>query len=274
MAKEENNPQPQAMEPISIIVPCLNEEHYIGTLLACLARQIFQNFEVIVVDGNSEDDTFGAVERAISSLSVLSDKVRCVAAPTQGVAAQRNYGAALARHERLVFFDADVQIPNRFLEGTLKEIYRQDLDMATTVFEPISERVDDRLAYSIGNLYIQLQQYLKPVAMGFCIFTTKQIHRDLDGFDEEITLGEDYDYVHRAAELEVTFKVLTKERAYVSIRRLKKEGRLPYYYKAVMSELLSLVKDKKEVSGLIEYEMGNHEKVPEAVVIETQKPEK
>jgi len=259
MANAGNSTLLEPLGQLSIVIPCLNEERYIGTLLKCLARQTFQNFEVIVVDGNSKDETCAVVERVSSSLPPLSGKVRCAAAPVQGAAAQRNFGVTLANHERLVFFDADVQIPDRFLETTLSEIRRLGLDMATTVFEPISERVDDRLIYSIGNLYIQLQQYLKPVAMGFCIFTTKTVHQAIGGFDEGLKLGEDYDYVHRAAELAVSFKVLTRERAYVSIRRLKKEGRLTYYQKAVMAELLSLVKDRKGASDLIEYEMGDHD---------------
>jgi len=259
MAKEENNLPIAALEPLSIIIPCLNEERYIGTLLKCLARQTFQNFEVIVVDGNSDDETCATVESISSSLPALSGKVRCEQAPKRGVAFQRNFGVSLARHDRLLFLDADVQLPDRFLEIGVSEIARQRLDMATTVFEPISERVDDRLAYRVGNLYIQLQQYIKPVAMGFCIFTTKAIHAAIRGFDETLKLGEDYDYVHRAAELDVWFKVLTRERAYVSIRRLKKEGRLTYYQKAVMSELLSMVKDRKEAAEAIEYDMdGNH----------------
>lgn len=247
------------MEPLSIIVPCLNEERYIGTLLACLARQTFQDFEVIVVDGNSQDDTCGTVERISSSLPSLLGRVRCIEAPMRGVAAQRNFGVSFAKNQRIVFFDADVQLPDRFLEVTLREMEKLELDMATTIFEPISERVDDRLAYLVGNLYIQLQQYLKPVAMGFCIFTTKKIHEAIGGFDEALKMGEDYDYVHRAVELNVSFKVLTRERSYVSIRRLKKEGRLTYYQKAVMSELLSLVKDRKLAAEVIEYEMGNHD---------------
>ena len=38
---------------LSIIIPTLNEEKYIGKLLDCLSRQSFKDFEVIVVDGKS-----------------------------------------------------------------------------------------------------------------------------------------------------------------------------------------------------------------------------
>ena len=45
------------MLPLSIIVITLNEAERIGSLLEDLAQQTHQDFEVIVVDSNSEDET-------------------------------------------------------------------------------------------------------------------------------------------------------------------------------------------------------------------------
>jgi glycosyltransferase involved in cell wall biosynthesis len=256
MDKEENN-----LPPLSIIVPCLNEEHYIGTLLRCLSRQTFHNFEVIVVDGNSEDDTCGVIERTVASLPTLKGKVRCIKARERGVSNQRNFGVENALHERLLFLDADVQIPDSFLKAGLEDIEKDNLDVATTLFEPISERVDDKFFYYLGNIYIQLKQFIQPVAMGFCIFSTKKVHAMLGGFNREIMPGEDFDYVKRAAKLDIAFRVLTRERIYTSVRRLKKEGRLVYYYKAVLPELLGLVVEPKVAAQAVEYKMGNFDEV-------------
>lgn len=255
MDKEEN----KKIEGISIIIPCLNEENYVGIVLACLARQTFQNFEALVIDGLSEDKTQAAVDRAIEMYPELKGKVRFLSADKKGVAYQRNYGARAAIYNRLMFFDADVQIPNTFLSFLLKEVEKHDLDVATTVFEPISERVDDRVLYFIGNLYIMVKQFFLPVAMGFCIFSTKKIHEAIGGFDETIKVGEDFDYVERASKAGAKFRVLIRERAYVSIRRLKKEGRFTYYKKALLSQLLEVVKDKKEIAAAMEYEFGNYD---------------
>lgn len=256
MDKGENRPQ---LEPISIIIPCLNEEQYIGTLLSRLARQTFQQFEVLIVDGFSEDATRAAVEHATALYPALWGKVRFVASDTKGVASQRNFGAREAHYERLLFLDADVQLPDSFLEITLEEIEKHRLDVATAIFEPISERVDDKFFYYMGNIYIQLQQYVHPVAMGFCIFSTKSVHRALGGFDETMKISEDFDYVRRAAKLDVRFKVLTKDRIYASVRRLKKEGRFTYYRKAVLSEMLNLFMDKEKIANAIEYDFGNYD---------------
>ena len=45
------------MTPISIVIITLNEAERISNILRDLAQQSYQNFEVIVVDSNSEDDT-------------------------------------------------------------------------------------------------------------------------------------------------------------------------------------------------------------------------
>lgn len=258
MDKEENN---AAAEGLSIIIPCLNEERFIGTLLACLARQTFQNFEALIIDGFSEDKTKEAVERSIARYPILKDKARFIPASKKGVACQRNEGARLARFERLVFFDADVQMPDTFLTTALGDIQKHDLDLATSVFAPISSRVDDWILYRIGNLYLQAKQFISPGAMGFCIFSTKQVHNAIGGFDETLKLSEDMDYVERAAKLDISFRILTKKPVYISIRRLNKEGRYAYYKKALWAELLAYVKDKKELGKSIEYEFGNYDKV-------------
>jgi glycosyltransferase involved in cell wall biosynthesis len=58
----------------SIIIPTLNEEKFIGGLLDDLASQSFTDFEVIHVDGNSEDKTCEIVETFQSKLKVQTIK--------------------------------------------------------------------------------------------------------------------------------------------------------------------------------------------------------
>lgn len=100
------------MNPVSIIIPCLNEEHYIGKLLDSLVVQTFRNFEVIVVDGKSEDKTKDVVLRFSKTLPHLS----FVESSKRQVSFQRNLGAKHARYERLLFLDADIQVKPDFLQ--------------------------------------------------------------------------------------------------------------------------------------------------------------
>ena len=53
------------MVEISIVIPTKNEEKYIGPVLDHLSNQTFNDFEVIVSDGNSTDKTKAIVEAKI-----------------------------------------------------------------------------------------------------------------------------------------------------------------------------------------------------------------
>ena len=76
---------------ISVIIPALNEEKYIGNVLDALRKQTFKDFEIIVVDGNSTDRTR---EIAKKSAKVIIEK-----RPRIGLA--RNTGAKLAKADLL-----------------------------------------------------------------------------------------------------------------------------------------------------------------------------
>ena len=89
----------------SIIIPTLNEENYLPALLNSLKGVTFP-IEIIVVDGNSDDNTATVVEKFKpfffnnSSLRLLTSK--------RGIALQRNFGATEAKYDLLIFCDADI----------------------------------------------------------------------------------------------------------------------------------------------------------------------
>ena len=233
---------------------------------------MYTNIEIIIIDANSKDDTKGAVERAIEGHESLQDKVRFIQPDRRGVSYQRNLGVQLATNERLLFLDADVQVRPNFLETTLHEVLRKKLELATVEFVPITQRTDDQLLYFVANLYVKVQQYMEPVSMGVCIFSTKHAHDLLSGFDETLNYGEDYDYVARASKRGILLKVLKRGKVYISIRRLNDEGRLNYYKKAILSEVYRMM-DNKELHSKIEYDFGKFGRDPEAVAFDADEKE-
>ena len=87
---------------LAIVIPVLNEAKHIAATLTHLTALRARGAEIIVVDGGSSDDT-------CTIAAPLADRV-ITAAP--GRASQMNAGAAIARHEVLLFLHADTQLPS------------------------------------------------------------------------------------------------------------------------------------------------------------------
>lgn len=88
---------------VSIIIPAYNEERYIGRLLNSLCSQSFKNFEVIVVDDGSTDNTMRIAESFRNNL-----KLKILQQNHKGPGEARNFGAENANGELLVLLDADM----------------------------------------------------------------------------------------------------------------------------------------------------------------------
>ena len=114
------------MTPISIVIITLNEAERIGNILRDLAQQSYQNFEVIVVDSNSEDDTCQIAASFRHQLPAISVHKM----PKRGVSLGRNTGASLAKNERILFLDADVRLDADFLQKASQLLDKKSLKVA------------------------------------------------------------------------------------------------------------------------------------------------
>ena len=111
---------------LSIIIPTLNEEKYLPRLLDSIRQQDFSDYEIIVSDGFSEDNT-AKIAVAAGAL-LVQDKKR-------SPARQRNAGAAAAHGETILFLDADTVLPAAFLYSAYYEIVNRHQISAGFYFE-------------------------------------------------------------------------------------------------------------------------------------------
>lgn len=96
------------MALVSLIIPCYNQAHYLGEAIKSVLAQSYANFEIIVVDDGSTDNT--------AEVAARYPRVCCIRQDNQGLAAARNTGLRESRGEYLVFLDAD----DRLLPGALE----------------------------------------------------------------------------------------------------------------------------------------------------------
>jgi hypothetical protein len=95
---------------ISVIIPCFNCGLYITDTINSILNQSFQNFEIIVIDDGSTDNT------AIKVKEIKDDRVQYFFQQNKGVSKARNNGLSRAKRKYVVFFDGDDLMSDTFLE--------------------------------------------------------------------------------------------------------------------------------------------------------------
>src|SRR5690554_5521626 len=85
----------------SVVIPLYNKELSISNTIQSVLDQTFQNFEIVIVNDGSTDNSVKEVEK-------FDDKrIRLIHQENQGVSAARNRGIKEARYEWIAFLDGD-----------------------------------------------------------------------------------------------------------------------------------------------------------------------
>ena len=101
------------MPKFSIIIPVYNVEKYIGKCLDSVKNQTFKDYEVIVVNDGTKDNSMGIVKDY--DVKVINQK-------NQGLSVARNEGVKHAKGEYLIFLDSDDYIEKELLEELNKSL--------------------------------------------------------------------------------------------------------------------------------------------------------
>ena len=194
---------------ISIIIPTLNEEKQIERLIEYLRNDASRNFieEIIVVDGNSSDQT-------VAKAQLLGVKV--IECPQSSRAVQMNIGADHAQGDMLYFLHADTLPPALFARS-------------------INEAVADGYMAGCFRLKFDWNHWLLNISGWFTrfsspylrfgdqsLFIIKRVFTKLNGFSEDLRLFEDQEIVQRIVK-QGPFKVLP-EVVVTSSRKYRKNG--------------------------------------------------
>jgi GT2 family glycosyltransferase len=87
------------MPKVSVIIPTYNRRDFVREAITSVLAQTYRDFELLVIDDGSDDDTAAVVQEF--------DGVRYVFQANRGVSAARNRGVALSNGELLAFLDSD-----------------------------------------------------------------------------------------------------------------------------------------------------------------------
>jgi glycosyltransferase involved in cell wall biosynthesis len=101
---------------ISVIMPIYNGNKWVSNTLKNLSKQTFQNFEVIIINDGSTDNTQSIVEEFCE----VNPNFRLYNKPNGGVASARNMGLEKARGEYIIHHDVDDGMPTDALDSLFK----------------------------------------------------------------------------------------------------------------------------------------------------------
>lgn len=240
---------------LSIIIIAFNEERYISGILNSLVNQTLKNFEVIVVDSNSTDNT-ESVAKKFSKDFVEFHYLKLNEA--KGPAYGRNRGAEIAGYERLLFLDADTLLKNDFIERISREIEYHKVDVGTCPIRIAEKELLSNIGAYFLNLFLFVLKPFYSSAYGACLYSTKKVHLKVGGFDENIGVCEDCNYVKKARRLyKFKFRIF-KPYFYTSDRRAKTEGGLIFMWKYIKIHLFRMLTGKEILVNNIEYHYGNY----------------
>ena len=233
------------MSRTSVVIPALNEEHYLGGLLSDLAAQTGRPDEVFVVDAGSTDATV-AVARSYPFVKVVQS------APP--VALGRNAGGMRTSGDVVVFLDADTRLPRDFLERFLWQFGRRGLDVACPLYHPHgSTRAVERF-HDLFNAVTRVFQGVLPSGGGSCIAVRGEVFRASDGFDPAYKF-DDIELIRRLARGR-RFGIVG-ERILVSDRRFRESGSVRTVAQYGLMALIFAL-GKYQWADRIDYRIGDH----------------
>jgi len=219
---------------VSVILPVFNEAKYIKATLYSIINQNFSDYEVIVIDDGSTDDTLNIVEKTFEGLSLPHQIIH---QENSGVSSARNKGISLARGEYIVFVDGDdyiltnhlSQLYNEGYDFTLTQIVKKEKDNLSNIHYYEFEEID-------AEDFIKLELEMKiPFNFVQLSYKTDIIKKHNLKFREDVTYGEDTDFAIRALSHgnsikisnEITYYYIQHQDSLISTSKLKRFDFIP-----------------------------------------------
>ena len=187
-----------AAPTISIITPAYNASEFLGETIASALAQTWRDFELLIVDDGSTDDTLSIAQ----SWARRDSRVRVLTRVRGGPAAARNTAIAHARAPFLALLDSDdVWLPS-FLDAQMsvfRELHRCDI-VTGNAFNRGGARDGQPLKAVGRRRELSLRQILESES-SVCIMSVfrRGVAERIGGFNESLPVNEDYDFWVRAA---------------------------------------------------------------------------
>jgi glycosyltransferase involved in cell wall biosynthesis/phenylacetate-coenzyme A ligase PaaK-like adenylate-forming protein/MoaA/NifB/PqqE/SkfB family radical SAM enzyme len=182
---------------VSVIMPAYNAAEYIAQAIDSVLRQDYQNFELIIINDGSTDDTGKIIE------GFRDDRIKYFSQENHGLAATCNIGIRKSAGEYIVKLDSDDMITPDFLGRHIAEfeknphadlVYCDDclIEQQGRIIRVIERPEYSEQKYLIRDLF---RNGFPVVPFRTCI--KKNVFDKIGFYDEELCMAEDYDMIRR-----------------------------------------------------------------------------
>ena len=191
---------------ISIIIPVYNEQENLIKRLSFLSKEA-NKYAIEIIIANSPETTDES-----KNICNKYDKVTFINCNKKGRAAQMNMGASKAKGDILMFLHADVELPEDFYvvvtekikSGTKAGFFAYRFDRETFLLN-INSKLTTKDGYFAGG-------------GDQCQFFTTEAFKELNGFNEDFCIMEDFEMIDRVRKLKIPYTII-QSKATVSARK-------------------------------------------------------
>lgn len=170
---------------ISIIVPCYNQALYLEECLQSVLHQTYENWECIIINDGSSDNT----EEIAKNWLEKDSRFSYIFQKNQGVAAARNLGIETAKGSWILPLDADDKIGSEYLERAEKE-----MNSSIALIYAIGEYFGGKTGVTDGEKY-SYKELLRENCIFNSAFFQKKDWEKIGGYDPKMTDGlEDWEF--------------------------------------------------------------------------------
>lgn len=137
------------MYTVSVIIPVYNTGKYLIKCIESLEKQTFQDFEVIIINDGSTDDSENIINSIVSSSNI---KINILNKKNEGQAAARNDGIKIAQGEYIVCIDSDDYVGNEYIERLVVAAKKNDSESVTCGLRMVDEEENVLRKISLSNI--------------------------------------------------------------------------------------------------------------------------
>ena len=177
---------------VSVVLPCHNGAHHLDEAVASIRSQSFKDWELVLVDDGSTDETPALAE----AWAARDPRIRALRLESnRGLPAALNAGFREARGELFSWTsDDNVLLPNALERMAARLDDDPFVDLVYADYIAFDEDGQERRVHVGRPETLPLKNLF-----GCCFLYRREVHEELCGFDEDLFLAEDHDFWLRAS---------------------------------------------------------------------------